>query len=1142
MSISIIEEFGKSLQTGFIDKSIQSELIYQPELIVNRKKPRKKVLTTIIKELENCEEFYISVAFATAGGVATLINNFKILEERGVKGKILVSQYLNFTQPEALKRLLQFKNIELRIAVSENSHSKGYIFKSSSHYNLIIGSSNLTQSALATNKEWNLKVSAISNSNIAEKVLEEFEIDFDKGIEVTQEYISRYEKLYEKQFLRYSLNSSHEKEEAFSVKVKPNSMQIEALDNLKKQRDENQNKSLLISATGTGKTYLSAFDAKAFNPKKLLFVVHRLNIAESALKTFRKVFGSEKSMGIYSGKRKELDKEFLFATVQTISKTQELQKFRKKHFDYIVIDESHRSSTDSYLRMMDYFEPKFLLGMTATPERTDSADVFKLFDYNIAYEIRLNRAMEEEMLSPFHYFGVTDLYINHEIREKDSDFNLLVADERVDRIIEKIKFYGCDSGIINGLVFCSNNKESKELSRKFNERGYKTISLTGDSSEEERAEAINKLESNNSDDKIDYIFTRDIFNEGIDIPKVNQIIMLRPTQSAIVFVQQLGRGLRKIDRKEYLTVIDFIGNYKNNFMIPIALYGDTSFNKDKLRKLISSGSSTIPGVSTINFDEISKNKIYKSIDSTNMNSLIDLKRDYTYLKKRYGRTPMMMDFIKTKSRDPFLFVEYSKSYYNFVKKIDEEVSVNISFKAKKVLELFSKEINNAKRITESVLLKELINLNSITFSKFKSLIKKVYEIEISDKTVASTILNLNFEFIREKHNKKLVSLKEIYNLKILSTNTHSIRLSDEFIELLKELDFKKYLLDSIEYSLHTYKDNFDLDKWKNGFILYQKYSRKDVFRILNAPENPVAQNVGGYLVSPDYKNCPIFVNYHKEESISESTKYEDVFINDKEFDWMSKSNRKLGSNDVQSILGKHGDIRLPLFIKKNNDESSEFYFMGDTWVNKEKVEQTTMKNDKGKNVSVVKFRLNLYDSVPENIYSYITKSDNSITVKNIENSISVDERIKNIYSIPFYNFHAAAGSFSEMQSDKDYSMLQTSENLDSNEYFACRIIGESMNKTIPNNSICLFRKYSGGSRSGKIVLVENMDIQDPDFNSAFTIKIYESKKVVSEEGWLHTEIILKPNSTDSDFKNILLTEENASQMRTVGVFVKVLSD
>ncbi|MFQ3239949.1 MAG: superfamily II DNA or RNA helicase/HKD family nuclease, partial [Olleya marilimosa] len=739
------DNFKDSLLTGFIDKSLDSDSLYQPELLVNRKIPRKKVLSTIIKELEKCESFYISVAFVTTSGVSALINTFQKLENKGIKGKILVSQYLNFTQPEALKRLCQFKNIELKIVTKENSHSKGYIFKHSDYYNLVIGSSNLTSSALSTNKEWNMKVSARNSSSIVNKVLTEFQDDFEIGEIVNETYIEIYEEIYKKQFLVYK-KSEAELSNEIEVKITPNSMQTEALDNLKKLRKD-KNKALIISATGTGKTYLAAFDAKAFNPKKLLFVVHRRNIAEKAMKTFKTIFGKSKTMGLYSGNKRELDKDFVFSTVQTISKSNHLEQFESDFFDYIIIDESHRSGADSYIRLIEYFNPSFLLGMTATPNRTDDKDIYSLFDHNIAYEIRLNQAMEENMLIPFHYFGVTDLSVNDEILENESDFRLLTADERVTKIISKIEFYGSDNGITRGLVFCSLKKEAKELSEKFNQRGYKTVALTGDNSEDDRINAIELLESDDLSIKIDYIFTVDIFNEGIDIPKINQVVMIRPTQSAIIFIQQLGRGLRKTDNKYYLTIIDFIGNYKNNYLIPIALYGDTSYNKDKIRKLISEGSSMIPGESTINFDEITKEKIYASIDSAKMQLFADLKIDYNNLKSRVGRIPMMMDFAKNESRDPFLYVNHSKSYFNFLNKVEKNFDVTLNTKQIKLLELFSKEINNSKRIEESLILKELINSGNYNVEKLRTQIKEKYNYNVSEETINSSVSNINFEFV-----------------------------------------------------------------------------------------------------------------------------------------------------------------------------------------------------------------------------------------------------------------------------------------------------------------------------------------------------------------------------------------------------------
>jgi len=305
------------------------------------------------------------------------------------------------------------------------------------------------------------------------------------------------------------------------------------------------------------------------------------------------------------------------------------------------------------------------------------------------------------------------------------------------------------------------------------------------------------------------------------------------------------------------------------------------------------------------------------------------------------------------------------------------------------------------------------------------------------------------------------------------------------------------------------------------------------------------------LVSPDNKHCPIFVNYHKEDDISESTKYEDEFVNNKEFDWMSKSNRKLESNDVRSILGKNGEIRLPLFIKKSNDEGIDFYYMGDVKPELDKVKQTLMSNDKGTKVSVVKIRFNLDYPVNESMYKYLSENgeinkkekkaktiSKQNTVKQLDYSIEETEKVK---TLQLYNFYAAAGSFSEMQSEKYFTIIDMPERYSNrDDYFACKIVGESMNRVIPNGSICLFKKYNGGSRNGKIVLVENLDYQDPDFNSAFTIKTYSSEKIISEDSWEHTSIVLRPNSFDSRYENIVIKEEDGTSMRIVGEFIEVI--
>jgi len=957
-----LETLLQSFQTGFLDYRIESEQKFRPELVTNDKSAGRKVLTTILKELDECDEFWFSIAFITTSGVAAIINKLIELKRKGVKGKILASQYLNFTQPEALRRIKQFDNVELKIDILNRSHSKGYLFKKDSTYTLLVGSSNLTQAALSTNKEWNLKISATGDGEIIRSVRTEFERDFKEATVVTNTFLEGYQKIIDS--LR-RLNQETRIEQDSLVDIRPNQMQGEALLNLGELRARGCKKALLISATGTGKTYLSAFDVLEFKPRRVLFVVHRRNIALAAMKTFERLMGDDISMGLYSGNKQEISCNFLFATVQTISKNEHLNLFNPDHFDYIVIDESHRAGGNSYGRIIDHFQPKFMLGMTATPERTDGLDIFSLFDHNIAYEIRLNKALEEEMVSPFHYYGVADLTINGLLVDDVVEFNYLAVEERVDRIIEKTRLYGCDSGVIRGLVFCSRIDEADFLSLEFNRKGLRTVSLTGSSSEVDRAEAIDRLESEDQNERLDYIFTVDVFNEGVDIPKVNQIVMLRPTQSAIVFVQQLGRGLRKHKDKDYLTVIDFIGNYQNNYLVPVALYGDNSYNKDVLRKLITSESRFIPGCSTVNFERIAKEAILQSIDAKNMQLAKDLKRDYELLKFKLGKIPTMVDFLADRSRDPYSFVKKEKSYYNYVAKVEGWGDGLMDALSVLLLKFFANEINNAKRVEESILLKLLFERDRVDVYDFEAFILEKYNRKVTSEVVDSVVKNLNFQFATETKGKRK-SIGDLYSLEILQLSNDEFRLSNIIIDCLENDTFRRFLVDNTDYAIIKYDRFFDGGLYTDGFIRYQKYTRKDVFRVLNWAKNPMAQNVGGYMVSKDKTNCAIFVNYHKADDISGTTKYDDEFVSQTEFKWMSKSKRKLSSPDVQSI--RYEKMRLPLFVKKHNDEGDDFYFMGDMTPIDESFEQGTLNG-----ASVVKIHFKMDQPVNEEVYRYITE-------------------------------------------------------------------------------------------------------------------------------------------------------------------------
>ena len=711
------------------------------------------------------------------------------------------------------KQLLSFSNIEVRIFEQEHCgfHPKGFIFHTGDHRDIIVGSSNLTQTALESNQEWDLFFTSHENGELASQVSNEFDIQWELSTPLTNEWIESYKETYVKPVRPASVQSSKT--------IKPNKMQEEALKSLKNLRDNNKDKALLISATGTGKTFLSAFDVKRFKPKRLLFVVHRRNIAKAALRSFQYLIPNV-SMGIFSGNTKETDSDFIFSTVQTIHKKEYREMFDRDAFDYIIIDEVHRAGAQSYQDIVDYFKPKFLLGMSATPERSDDFDIYEMFDHNIAYEIRLIQAMEYNLLCPFHYYGITDMTIDGIEIDDKSEFNILTSELRVDYIIEKINEYGYSGDRIHGLIFCSRKDECEKLSQLFNMRGYKTLALTGDSSEEMRQKAIDSLESND-ENSLDYIFTVDIFNEGIDIPKVNQVVMLRPTESAIVFVQQLGRGLRKNDSKEYVVIIDFIGNYEKNFLIPVALSGQTNYNKDSLRQFVCEGSLITPGASTIQFDQITEKKIYQSIDAANFTQVRLIKDSYKQLKEKLGRIPRIKEFEQYGAIDVQLMFQ-NKSlgcYHTFLSKYEKDYHIHFSTLEEKYLQFISSKLSSGKRVEELEAIKLIINKRTNLLTHLKETLNSDYKIELPDVGIEtiSNILSQNFMTGSSK--------KTFEKAVFLDENFES---SPQFLKLLNNEDFKNQVMEVIEYAIDKNKKEYS-NRYKNtDFCLYSKYTYEDV--------------------------------------------------------------------------------------------------------------------------------------------------------------------------------------------------------------------------------------------------------------------------------------------------------------------------
>ncbi|MGN0393957.1 MAG: DUF3427 domain-containing protein [Coprococcus sp.] len=982
MNMDKLKELQNGLQTAFIDTYYHSNLAYRPEFISNDYKKGKKVLSSIEQELADCDEFYISVAFITQSGITPLLQTLKNLEQKNIRGKILTTDYLMFSEPKALEKLASLQNIELKMFCTENAeggfHTKGYIFKREEIYRIIIGSSNMTLNAITRNHEWNTKIVAMETGEVVRDILDEFETLWNSSNSKDyDEFIESYRERYLEAELIKNQQKTAREEKIVSLErytLQPNKMQVAFTDNLLKMREQNIERALLISATGTGKTYASAFALRKMNPNKALFIVHREQIAKQAMKSYQNVFGSGKKYALLSGNVKDFeavkDADLVFATMQMMAKEEVMNRFYPSEFDIIVEDECHHSGAESYQKIMTYFKPGFWLGMTASPE-TNRFDVYAIFDHNIAYEIRLQQALEENLLCPFHYFGITDLEINGEVFDDESgvkNFNRLVSDERVDYVIKQAEYYGYSGDRVKGLVFCSRKEEAKELSQKFNERGYRTAVLTGEDNESKREQIIERLVSDSSEneDVLDYIFSVDIFSEGIDIPQVNQVIMLRPTQSPIVFVQQLGRGLRKAEGKEYVVVLDFIGNYKNNFMIPIALSGDRSYNKDNIRRYVLEGERVIPGASTIHFDEISKKRIFTAIDTANFSDIKLIKENYTNLKYKLGRIPALADFDLYGEMDVCRIFDNNSlgSYYKFLVKYEKDYKVRLSEKEEKVVEFISKKLASGKRIHELELLNRLLTYHHGVLGILKKSLKENYGVNLYPQAAKNVVNIMTNEFPAGTGKKTYAECI------FLEEEQGDYKISRSFAEMLDNPEFYSIIKELVEFGIARYKANYSDCYQDTSFVLYQKYTYEDVCRLLNWENNEVPLNIGGYKYDKRTKTFPVFINYDKSDDISDTTKYEDHFLNNSTLIAISKSGRSLESEDVQNFLhARERGIDVELFVRKNKDDkiSKEFYYLGKMEATG-KAEEFIMQNtDK----TAVEIEWTLETPVREDIYEYI---------------------------------------------------------------------------------------------------------------------------------------------------------------------------
>ena len=892
-------------------------------------------LNKIKNNLKKCKSFNFSVSFIKKAGLVLLEREIEEALERGAKGRIITSTYQNFTDIGSLEQFYnwqkEYDNFECHLdyeCFGDNGfHTKGYLFEYNNSIEFIVGSSNITRFALLKNYEWNVSLISKDNLESYNDALAEFELIWNNTLELDSKLIEKYRLQLDYAIEKWDMDYIN----ATDNKINPNSMQRKALRELRRYRDTGVKKALIISATGSGKTYLAAFDARNFGAKRLLYIVHRESILKDARESFIKVFGAERTYGFYTGNENSLDADFIFATSNMLGR--HLDSFKKDEFDYIIYDEVHHVVAETGKKIFEYFEPEFILGLTATPERMDNQDIFTLFDQNVPFELRLRDAINNDLVVPFHYYGIRDQLVDYSSKDKMTIAKNIAEQNNIEFIKSQIEKYRKPGEKLKCIAFCTNIQSCRLMAEELYEEGYHTISLTGINDTGVRIKAFKDLQDDNN--LLEIICTVDILNEGVDIPQVNMVLFLRPTESQTVFIQQLGRGLRKYPGKDYVTVLDFIGNnYDRAVQIAMALgtLGKTTYmEKAYLKEMIRTNfkSLDIPEVK-IEIDDLSKEEIIEFIDKTNFNSRVFLEKDYKNFKSyiNNGSYPTHMDFLNSDVSPDLIRIIKSnlsgsknKSYYNFLKKIDEDTIP--MFDNKQIIFINNMEdLLPLARLDEYLIIEQALKEHTIDLKRIEGINE-----HITDKTLENAYNNLK-------------SLGIVEN-------------SDIDLTSIEDGEFKDYLLDTLNYGIVRY--NREFGDYTGLFKLYRNYYKEQASRIML--KNGILQKGTYYEDDVAY----IFAGIKKGEE--GRLNYKDKFINNKIFQWESIAN--VSESEKEHLRNSK---KVHLFIRKMESEDTVTlpytYFGLGTFTN----ERDSFTEEDGKKHPTLLYDIVLDDEVPEDYY------------------------------------------------------------------------------------------------------------------------------------------------------------------------------